>query len=275
MDKIINGKEISENIKKDLIKQIKSIKSKLKLVVYQVGNNPASNIYVSKKKEICTEVGIDCIVKKYDSITEKDLIKEIERDNNDKSITSILVQLPLPDCIDEKKVLNTIDYKKDVDGLNIINQGHLYRNEKGIVPCTALAVIKLLEKMNIDVTGKNAVVVGRSSLVGLPTALLLNNMNATVTICHSKTSNLKEITKKADILVVAIGKPKYITKDMVKKGSVVIDVGINRDTKLCGDVDFDNVIKKASLITPVPKGVGPMTVVMLINNIINCYYLQK
>jgi len=275
MDKIINGKEISESIKKDLIKEISNINDRLKLVVYQVGNNPASDIYVSKKQNICSEVGIDFVLKKYDSIREKDLIQEIEKDNTDKSVTSILVQLPLPKELNEKNILNAIDYKKDVDGLSIINQGHLYRNEKGIVPCTALAVIKLLEKKNIDVVGKNAVVVGRSSLVGLPTALLLNNMNATVTLCHSKTSNLKEITKKADILVVAIGKSKYITKDMVKKDSIVIDVGINRDTKLCGDVDFDNVIKKASLITPVPKGVGPMTVVMLINNIINCYHLQK
>lgn len=275
MDKLLNGLEVSNIIKKDLINEIKSIKKELKLVVYEIGNDPASKIYVSKKKALCEEVGIKFVLKKYDSIKEEDLIKEIEKDNKDKTVTSILVQLPLPKSINTDNVLQKIDYKKDVDGLTTINQGLLYRNEKGIVPCTALGIIKLLDYYNIPLEGKNVVVLGRSSLVGLPVSLLLLHKNATVTMCHSKTKDLNKITKSADILISAIGKAKIVTSNMIKKGSVIVDVGINRDNnKICGDVDFDKVIKKASMITPVPKGIGPMTVIMLINNIIECYKLQ-
>ena len=275
MDKLLNGLEVSNIIKKDLINEIKSIKKELKLLVYEIGNDPASKIYVSKKKALCEEVGIKFVLKKYDSIKEEDLIKEIEKDNKDKTVTSILVQLPLPKSINTDNVLQKIDYKKDVDGLTIINQGILNRNEKGIVPCTALGIIKLLDYYNIPLEGKNVVVLGRSSLVGLPVSLLLLHRNATVTMCHSKTKDLNKITKNADILISAIGNPKFVTSNMIKKGSVIVDVGINRyNNKICGDVDFDKVIKKASVITPVPKGIGPMTVIMLINNIIECYKLQ-
>ena len=276
MNKIIDGKEIADYYKKNLKKEIKSIEEKLKLVVIQVGNNPASNVYIRKKKELCEEVGINFELKKYESIKEEELIKEIKKINKDKNVTSVLVQLPLPEEINETNIIEAIDPKKDVDGLTSVNLGKLFAKQKAIVPCTALGVIKLLEHEKIELDGKKVVIVGRSKLVGKPLISLLLNKNATVTVCHSKTKNLKEETKQADILIVAIGKKEFIKKDMIKKGSIIIDVGINRfENKLFGDVDLTNVYKKCGKITPVPKGVGPMTVIMLINNILECHKLNK
>lgn len=275
MTKIIDGKKIRDEIKKDLIKEINKIESKLKLVVIQVGNDPASTIYVNNKKKLCEETGILFEHKKYDEITEEALIKEIKKLNQDKQTTGILVQLPLPKNINEVRVIETIDYKKDVDGLTSKNIGNLYTKQTGIIPCTAYGIMKIFEYENIDLEGKNAVIIGRSKLVGLPLISLLLNKNATVTTCHSKTKNLEEITKKADILVVAAGKKSLINKNMINNKTIIIDVGINRENNtIYGDVDND-VIDTCNMITPVPGGVGPLTVIMLINNVIECYKLQN
>lgn len=274
--KIINGKEVSINLKENLKKEIGKIKDKLKLVVIQVGNNEASNVYVSKKGQLCKEMNIDFELLKYDNISETDLLKEIEKLNDDKKVTSILVQLPLPKEINETKIIEAIHYKKDVDGLNSINIGKLYSGEKSIIPCTALGIIRLLESYNIPLEGKKATIIGRTKLVGIPLMKLLLDKNCTVSMCHSKTNNLKEYVKNSDILIVAAGKKELIKKSMIKKDAIIIDVGITRDNnKLYGDVDFHSCSKKCSMITPVPGGVGPMTVIMLINNIIECYKLQK
>ena len=273
---IINGKQISENLLEEYKKEIDKMINKPTLVVIQVGNNPASNIYVNNKKKLSEKAGINFILKKYEQITEKKLIEEIKKLNKNKKVTSILVQLPLPKEINELNVIETIDPNKDVDGLTSTNIGRLFSNQKGIIPCTALGVLNLLKYKNIKLEGKNVVIVGRSKLVGLPLVALMQKENATVTICHSKTKKLKDKTKEADILIVAVGKPKLITKEMVKEKAVVIDVGINRiDNKICGDVDFEKVKEKAKYITPVPGGVGPMTVSTLINNVIECRKLQK
>lgn len=276
MNKIINGKEIADNLKKEIKQEITNISDKLKLVVVQVGNNPASNVYINKKRQLCEEMGIDFELKKFETITEDDLIKEIEKLNNDKDVTSILIQLPLTPNINETRVIEKITPQKDVDGLTSKNLGQLFTKQQAIIPCTALGVIKLFEKENIDLEGKHVVVVGRSKLVGIPLISLLLTKNATVTICHSKTKNLSEETKKADILIVAIGKKEYISKEMIKEDAIIIDVGINRcEDKIYGDVAFSEVYDKCKKITPVPKGVGPMTVIMLINNIIECYKIQN
>lgn len=276
MNKIINGKEIADNLKEEIRNTINNIDDKLKLVVVQVGDNPASNVYIRKKQELCQEMNIAFELKKFENITEENLIQEIEKLNKNKEVTSILIQLPLPKNIDEKKVIEKIDSKKDVDGLTSKNLGKLFTNQHAIIPCTALGIMKLLEKENIDLTGKHAVIVGRSKLVGIPLMALLLQKDATVTICHSKTKNLKEETTKADILIVAIGKKEYISKEMIKENTIIIDVGINRcEDKLYGDVAFNDVYDKCQKITPVPKGVGPMTVIMLINNIVECYKIQN
>lgn len=273
---IIDGKKIRESIKLDLKEKIEKIPQRLKLAVFEVGDNVASKIYVKNKQKLCEEMNIDFELKKYDSITEEDLIKEIEKCNKDDRVTGILVQLPLPSNINEKRVIESIDYKKDVDGLTSKNVGKLMLNEKCLIPCTALGIIKMLEYENISLEGSSVVIVGRSKLVGLPLISLFLKNNATVTVCHSKTKNLKEITKKADILVVAIGKKEYITDEYIKDKTVVIDVGINRDgKKIYGDCNFDLIKEKTSFITPVPGGVGVMTVTMLINNLIEAYYLQN
>lgn len=275
MDKIINGKKIADHYKQEIKETINKLNKKLKLVVIQVGDNPASNVYIKKKQELCEEMNINFALQKYSTISEENLIAEINKLNNLKEVTSILVQLPLPDNINPNKIIEAIDPKKDVDGLTSANLGKLFAKEQAIVPCTALGVVKLLEYQNLDLNGKKIVIVGRSKLVGLPLIALLLNKNATVTVCHSKTKNLEDETKRADILIVAIGKKEFITKEMIKKDAIIIDVGINRcNNKLYGDVAFDNVYEKCSLITPVPKGVGPMTVIMLINNIIECYNIQ-
>lgn len=275
MNKIMNGKEVSLSLKENLKSKIEEITDKLKLVVIQVGNNAASNIYVSKKEKLCQEMKIDFLYLKYDQITESKLIKEIEKLNQDKSVTGILVQLPLPQEINETKVIEAIDYKKDVDGLTSYNIGRLYNKEFGIIPCTALGIMKLLDYYKVPLTGKNVTIIGRTKLIGIPLFKLLLDKNCTVTMCHSKTLDLKKYTKSSDIIITAAGKKSLITKNMIKKGSIVIDVSINREENLlCGDACFNEILSKVSLITPVPGGVGPMTVIMLINNILECYYLQ-
>ena len=276
MNKIINGKEIREALKQELQDKINKISESLKLVVIQVGDDPASNIYIKNKKKLCEELGILCEHKKFLEITEQDLIQEIDNLNNDKTVTGILVQLPLPPEIDETKIIEKISPLKDVDGLTSQNMGKLFTGNKALVPCTALGIIKMLEYLNIDLQGLNVTVVGRSKLVGLPLIALLLNKNCTVTVCHSKTKNLQEKTKKADVLIVAVGQKELITKDYVKDDAIVIDVGINRyQNKLYGDCNFNELLPKCKYITPVPGGVGLLTVIMLINNIIEAYYLQK
>ena len=276
MDKIIDGKLVRETVKDMLKKEISELKEELTLAVIQVGNNEASNIYVNNKIKLCDEIGINSIHEKLDDITEDELIKKIENLNEDDSVHGILVQLPLPDNFDTKKVINTISYLKDVDGLTTTNIGKLFNDEDSIIPCTALGVMKLLNYYNIDLEGKNVAIVGRSTLVGKPLFKLLLDKNATVTMCHSKTKNLEEVLKTKDIIISATGKKDLITNDMVKDEAVIIDVGITRvDNKIYGDVDFDNVYEKASFITKVPGGVGPMTVICLMENTLNCYKLQK
>ncbi|MDD5979494.1 MAG: bifunctional 5,10-methylenetetrahydrofolate dehydrogenase/5,10-methenyltetrahydrofolate cyclohydrolase [bacterium] len=276
MNKIIDGKLVSSIIKENLKKEISSLDEKLTLVVIQVGNNEASNIYVNKKINLCNEIGINSIYKKYDDIDEEILIKEIEKFNNDSSINGILVQLPLPDSFNTKKVINSISYKKDVDGLTSINLGKLYNNEESIIPCTAKGIMKLLDYYNVLLEGKKVSIVGRSNLVGIPLFKLLLDRNCTVTMCHSKTKDLKSSLKESDIIISATGKKGLITRVMVKEGTVVIDVGISRiENKIYGDVCFDEVEERASLITKVPGGVGPMTVICLMENTLDCYKIQK
>ena len=272
MSKVIDGKKLSLKIKDELKEEIGNLKVKPRLVVISVGDNPASKVYVSQKEKAANYIGIEYLHEHFDSISDDNLIKEIEKLNNDKKVDGIIVQLPLPKGMDEKKIVNTIRCDKDVDGLTYLNAGLLINNQDTLVSCTPKGIMRLLESENVEISGANAVVIGRSILVGKPIANLLLNANATVTICHSKTKDLAKITKKADILVAAIGKKHFVTKDMVKKGSVIIDVGINREEKkLYGDVFYDDVYPKVSKITPVPGGVGPMTVVMLMENVLLAY----
>lgn len=268
---IINGKEVSKNIRENLQVEIDELKEKgitPGLSVIIVGDNPASKTYVKSKDKACKNLGMKSEVHSLDeNVSEEELLNLINKLNNDETIHGILVQLPLPNHIDEKKVIEKISPNKDVDGFHPINAGKLLVGEDTFIPCTPHGIIKLMESENIDIKGKRAVVLGRSNIVGKPISLLLLNKNATVTICHSKTENLKEITKEADILIAAIGKANFVKSDMVKDGAIVIDVGINRvDGKLVGDVDFDSVNKLNGFITPVPGGVGPMTITMLIYN---------
>ncbi len=267
---IIDGKLVSNELKKKLKEQINKYAINPKLVVIQVGNNEASNVYIKQKIKCADTIGAICIHEKLDeNISTNELIALINKFNQDDNINGIIVQLPLPKHIDEYTVLNTIKPSKDVDGLTEINAGKLACFKPNLISCTPNGIIKLLKYYNIEIEGKNVVIVGRSNLVGKPLINLFLMENATVTCCHSKTKDLKHFTLDADILVVAVGKPKLITADMVKKNAVVIDVGINRlETGLCGDVDFDNVASKASYITPVPGGVGAMTVAMLYNNLV-------
>ena len=272
MAQLIDGKKISQEIKDQLKLEVAKLKDEGKnctLVVIQVGNDPASSVYVANKKKACEYIGIHSLSYELpENTTEEELLTLIERLNEDVSVHGILCQLPLPKHINEKNILKSISPKKDVDGFHPENVGHLMIGEFGFVSCTPAGVIELLKASNISMEGKNCVVIGRSNIVGKPMALLMLRENATVTICHSKTQNLKEICKQADILIVAIGKPKYITQEYVKEGAVVIDVGIHRDAsnKLCGDVDFENVEPICAAITPVPGGVGPMTICMLMKN---------
>lgn len=273
MDKIIDGEALSLQIQDNIKKEIKSCMIRPSVAVIQIGDNPASNSYIKRKETACNNVGVYFRLYKFEEGTpELTIINKIKELNNDEYVNGILVQLPLPEQYNEKRIVNSIINSKDIDGLTDINVGRMINGKKTLVPCTPLGIMKMLEEYNVELAGKNVVIVGRGKLVGRPLITLMLAKDATVTVCHSKTTNLAEMTKLADVLVVACGVPKLITADMVKDDVVVIDAGINRvDGKLCGDVDFDEVSKKASLITPVPKGVGPMTVAMLLQNIITCY----
>ena len=259
--KIIDGKAIAAKIRQKLKERIEKESLTPCLVVVLVGNNPASKIYVKMKQRACEEVGIrsDTITFPEDA-TQEDVVKLVEEFNKDQKVHGILVQLPLPKHINEQEVLERIAPEKDVDGLTEANMGKLLIGGGGLVPCTPRGVMKLIESTGVELEGKQAVVVGRSNLVGKPVSLLLQRKNCTVTMCHSRSKPLGDYTKQADILVVAVGKPKLVTADMVKEGAIVIDVGVNRleDGTLCGDVDFEGVKEKAGFITPVPGGVGPM-----------------
>lgn len=266
---IIDGKKIARIIKEELREEIERKKLRPGLAVVLAGGNPASQIYVRHKKKACEFTGIRSFSHILpDDTEEEELVKAIKKLNKDKKVHGILVQLPLPSHIDEKKILEAVAPEKDVDGFHPVNAGNLMAGKNTFVPCTPAGIIELLDRYSIDIAGKNAVVVGRSNIVGKPISMLLLKKNATVTICHSWTENLSEFTRKADILVAAAGKAKLITKDMVKNGGVVIDVGVNRlaGGKLSGDVDFENAKKIAKAITPVPGGVGPMTIAMLMKN---------
>ena len=271
---VIDGKKLAQNIRQDLKVKVDDLRKKgiiPKLAVILVGNDSASKVYVKNKSKACEEVGIDFEEFVEDeNITQEKLIDLIDNLNKREDIHGILLQSPIPEHLDIREAFNKIDYRKDVDGFNPVNVGKLVIGEDCFISCTPKGIIKMLEAYNIEIEGKEAVVVGRSNIVGKPMASLLLNKNATVTICHSKTKNIEEITKRADILVIAIGKPEFIKDYMVKDGATVIDVGISRkeDGKIVGDVDFENVSKKASYITPVPGGVGPMTIAMLISNLV-------
>ena len=276
MSKIIDGKKISGEIKEELKEEVEKLKVKPTLVVISVGDNPASKVYVGQKEKCAKYIGLNYKHMHFDSISDDDLVKTIDKLNKDKSVNGIIVQLPLPDGMDETRIVNTIIPEKDVDGLTYLNAGLLLNNKTSMVSCTPKGIMELLSREKVNLVGANAVVIGRSILVGKPMMNLLINANATVTLCHSKTKDLEKITRKADVLVVAIGKKHFVTRDMVKRGAVVIDVGINRvDGKLYGDVDYDNVYSKVKKITPVPGGVGPMTVVMLMKNVIEAYEKQN
>ncbi|MGM0445342.1 MAG: bifunctional methylenetetrahydrofolate dehydrogenase/methenyltetrahydrofolate cyclohydrolase FolD [Bacillota bacterium] len=274
MSKIIDGKQIAKNIRMELKEEIKELKEEGRvpgLTVVMVGDNPASETYVSMKEKAAQEIGIKSeLIKKDKKISEKELLDLIDDLNNDSTVDGILVQLPLPDHIDEKKVIESIVADKDVDGFHPINTGRLFSGQEDALryeACTPLGIIRLMEREGIEIDGKNATIVGRSNIVGKPIAHLLLERHATVTICHSHTKDLKAETKRADIVVAAVGRPEMITGDMLKEGAVVIDVGINRvDGKLLGDVEFESAKEVASKITPVPGGVGPMTIAMLMEN---------
>ncbi len=274
---IIDGKELRKKKLEELKERIKGTKKQLGLAVVQVGHDEASNVYIKQKEKLALELGYYFIHKNFEeNVTQEELIKELNILNNDDKVDGIIVQMPLPHHLDASVIQNTISPLKDVDGLTYVNAGKLIQNVDGLVPCTPKGIIDLLDEHEIALEGTNVVVIGRSILVGKPIANLLVNRNATVVLCHSKTKNIAEITKNADIIIVAVGKKHYLTADMVKKDAVVIDVGINRENgKLYGDADFDNLKDICSYITPVPGGVGPMTVYELMNNVHLAYTLRK
>ena len=271
---IIDGKALAKKIRQELKVECDALKEKginPKLAVIMVGDNPASKVYVRNKSRACEEIGIE--YEEFllqDNIKQEELIDLIKKLNEDKTINGILLQSPIPEHLNINEAFKTITYRKDVDGFTPSSVGKLCIGEDTFISCTPYGVIKMFEEYNIDLTGKNVVILGRSNIVGKPLIQCCLAKNATVTVCHSKTKNIEEYTKKADVLIAAIGKAKFVTKDMVKKGVVIIDVGINRNEqgKLVGDVDFENVEPLASYITPVPGGVGPMTIAMLMNNVI-------
>lgn len=278
MAKIIDGKLISTQVKDECKERVAKEGLDVTLAVIQVGNDPASTVYVGNKKKACEYIGIRSLSYELpEETTEEELLSLVEKLNEDASVHGILVQLPLPKHIDEDRVIQTISPKKDVDGFHPQSVGALSIGQPGFVSCTPAGIIQLLKRSGVEMEGKECVIVGRSNIVGKPMALLMLRENATVTICHSRTKNLQEVTKRADILIVAIGKPKFITSEYVKEGAVVIDVGIHRNenNKLCGDVDFDDVEPIASAITPVPGGVGPMTIAMLMNNCVEAKGIQE
>ena len=278
---IIDGKELAKKIRANLKIECEELKNKQinpKLAVIMVGDDPASKVYVRNKSKVCEDVGIE--YKEYllsSTTTQKELIELIEKLNQDKTINGILLQSPIPANLDINEAFRTISPQKDVDGFNPVNVGKLVLSQDTFVSCTPYGIMKMFEEYNIDLTGKNVVILGRSNIVGKPLMHCCLNKNATVTVCHSKTQNLAQKAKEADILISAIGKPQFVTADMVKENAVVIDVGINRleNGKITGDVDFENVKEKASYITPVPGGVGPMTIAMLMNNVIKATKRQN
>ena len=278
---ILDGKKLSNEIIEELKVRCDELKEKgikPKFAVILVGNDKASQIYVKNKRKACEKVGIECVECFLDeNIQQKELIDKIKELNSDNTIHGILLQSPIPKHLNINEAFETISPKKDVDGFNPTNVGKLCLNQNTFVSCTPFGIIKLLDKYDIDLAGKKVTIIGRSNIVGKPLIQCFLNKNATVTICHSKTDDIKEHTKDADIVVVAIGKPKFLKENMVKKNSVIIDVGINRDDngKIIGDVDFENVSKKSSYITPVPGGVGPMTIAMLMNNVIKATKRQN
>ena len=280
MAKIIDGKAISAE-KEELKGKVAEYKKQgveITLAVVKVGNDPASAVYVRNKEKACEYVGITSrTLALPEETTEEELLKVVNDLNEDKAVNGILVQLPLPKHIDESKVLLAIDSNKDVDGFHPVNVGKMVIGEETFLPCTPAGIIEMLKRTDVEISGKECVVIGRSNIVGKPMSMLMLKENATVTIAHSRTKDLKEVTKRADILIAAIGKAKFVTADYVKEGAVIIDVGMDRDEngKLCGDVDFDSVSQVASAITPVPGGVGPMTVTMLLVNCLRSVELNK
>lgn len=272
MAAVIDGKAISSQIKEELKEKVAKLKAEgceIALAVIQVGSDPASSVYVRNKKNACAFIGIESLSYELpEDTSQEELLELIGKLNAEDKVNGILVQLPLPKHMDEDAVIRAIDPNKDVDGFHPQNVGRMSIGQKGFLSCTPAGVIQLLKRSGIEIAGKECVVVGRSNIVGKPMAMLLLRENGTVTVAHSRTKNLKEVTKRADILIVALGRPNFITEDYVKEGAVVIDVGINRQEngKLCGDVDYERVADKASAITPVPGGVGPMTIAMLMNN---------
>lgn len=268
----IDGKEVSAAVRENIKSEVSALKEQgvtPGLAVIIVGNDPASRVYVNNKKKGCEQVGMNSFEYALpEETTTEELLELIEKLNNDADVHGILCQLPVPKHIDEEKVLNAISPDKDVDAFHPVNCGKVMTGDYRFAPCTPAGMVEMLKHYNIDIAGKHCVIIGRSNIVGKPMAMLMLKHNATVTVCHSKTQNLAEITKQADILVAAVGRPNFVTADMIKDGAVVLDVGINRmaDGKLCGDVDFDSVCEKTSYITPVPGGVGPMTITMLLKN---------
>ena len=281
MTQIIDGKKISDELKLELKEKVAQYKAEgvaITLAVIQVGNDKASSVYVGNKKKACEFIGIQSLAYELpESTTQEELLSIIEELNGRKDVNGILVQLPLPKHIDEDRVIESIDAKKDVDGFHPMSVGALSIGKKGFISCTPYGIIELLKRTGIEIDGKECVIVGRSNIVGKPMSMLMLRENATVTTAHSHTKNLKEVCKRADILIVAIGKPKFINADYVKEGAVVIDVGIHRNenNKLCGDVDYEDVFPHASAITPVPGGIGPMTIAMLMKNCVNAVEIQK
>jgi methylenetetrahydrofolate dehydrogenase (NADP+)/methenyltetrahydrofolate cyclohydrolase len=278
MAKILDGKMVSAKIKSQLKDEVATFETPVGLAVIIVGDNQASRVYVNNKKKACAEIGI--VSEEYalpQQTTQDELLELVNELNKKDSINGILVQLPLPKHIDEGAVIAAISPNKDVDAFHVNNVGKIMIGDYAFLPCTPAGVMELIKESGVEVAGKECVVIGRSNIVGKPMAMLLLHQNGTVTICHSKTKDLKEVTRRADILVVAIGKAKFVTADMVKPGAVVIDVGMDRDEngKLCGDVDFESVKDVAGAITPVPGGVGPMTIAMLMKNTVTAYKLQK
>ncbi|MDY2790536.1 MAG: bifunctional methylenetetrahydrofolate dehydrogenase/methenyltetrahydrofolate cyclohydrolase FolD [Lachnospiraceae bacterium] len=281
MAQLIDGKAIASQIKEELKEQVAALKEQgreVSLAVIQVGEDKASSVYVNNKKKACEYIGIRSLSYHLpEEVSEEELLKLIHTLNQDDAVNGILVQLPVPKHIDEDRVIKAIDPKKDVDGFHPQSVGALSIGQPGFVSCTPAGIIELLKRSNVEITGKECVVVGRSNIVGKPMALLLLRENGTVTVCHSKTADLRAVTKRADILVVAIGKPQFIDETYVKEGAVVIDVGIHRDenNRLCGDVNFDRVKDVAEKITPVPGGVGPMTICMLMHNVVKAEEMQR
>lgn len=278
--KIIDGKALAKSIREKLkedVNQLKESGINPKLAVILVGNNPASEVYVRNKAKACEDIGVDFeLFRMSKETTTDELLELVDTLNEDNNINGILLQHPCDADVDEGQAFERISPLKDVDGFNPINVGRLNLGQDCLVSCTPYGVLRMLKSENIDIEGKNVVILGRSNIVGKPMAALMLKENATVTICHSKTKGLKNFAKEADILIVAIGKAKFVTSDMIKDGAVVIDVGMNRDEgKLCGDVDFENVKDKASYITPVPGGVGPMTIAMLMENLVKAIKMQK